>query len=494
MIKPDKRLLACADMVSGKGIVCDVGTDHAYLPVYLIQTGKCSKAIASDISANPLKFAEKNLIKQNMLDKIKLVKSDGLLSVEREGITDVIIAGMGAETICSIIENAEWLSDGINLILQPMTKASYLRKWLYRHKFRIVKETAVEDDRFIYTVINAVYSGVSSEIDDVSENIGKLDMNDKSGRLYALRQSEKFFKISDGMRKSGNMEKAEVYSDLARRIKFMAGTYEGKPMVTVNSVYEVLDRTAPFKYQEKWDNSGLLVGDGDSEVNKILISLDITNSVVDEACKKGADLIISHHPIIFHPLKSIDFNNPVCRLLQEFKSAICIHTPFDVAKGGINDILYDMLKKPLMLGDDCEIIEAVSNDGVTGYGKVCSCGLSDDVDEKEIAAVLKDVFKCTVVRYCEGSKYIRKIGFCSGAGGSFIDRVIEMGADAYITGDVKHDQWITAANSGLALFDCGHFHTETVALEYLKRVLKANFPNVTVEIAENNTDIVKYEF
>ncbi len=494
MIQPDKRLLACADMVSGKGIVCDVGTDHAYLPAYLIQTGKCRKAIASDISENPLKFAEKNLIKQGLLDKVLLVKSDGLVNIEHDGITDVIIAGMGAETICGIIKNAAWLEDDINLILQPMTKASYLRKWLYKNKFEIVKETAVQDNRFIYTVINAVYSGVSIEIDDVFENIGKIDLEDKYGKIYALSQAEKFFNISEGMRKSGNIEKAEFYSGLANKINLMIRNKGVNPVVTVNSVYEVLDRTAPFKYQEKWDNSGLLVGDGDSEVNKILISLDITNNVVDEACRKGSDLIISHHPIIFHPLKRIDFNNPVCRLLQEFKSAICIHTPFDVAKGGINDIIYDMLKKPLMLDDDAETIEIISDDGVTGYGKICSTKLNDDIDEKKIASILKYVFGCTLVRYCEGTHYIRRIAFCSGSGGSFLDKVIEMGADVYITGDVKHDQWITASNNGLALFDCGHYHTETIALGYIKRVLQANFPDVNVEIAESNTDPVKYEF
>lgn len=494
MIQPDKRLLVCADMISGNGTVCDIGTDHAYLPAYLIQSGKCRKAIASDISDGPLSFARQNLEKLGLADEIQLIKSDGLENIPPDGISDIIIAGMGAETICGIIQNVLWLENGVNLILQPMSKASYLRKWLYNNKFEINEERAVQDDRFIYTVMKVSYSGISVDIDEVTENIGRLDLKDEQAKIYALRQSEKFYKIADGMRKSGNIEKSEAYSDLANKIKLMIRMKGVKSMTTVNSIYEILDRTAPFKYQEKWDNSGLIVGDGDSEVNKILIALDITNSVVDEACRKGSDLIISHHPVIFHPLKTIDFNNPVCRLLQEFKSAICIHTPFDVAKGGINDIIYDMLKKPLMLEDDAESIEVVSNDGVTGYGKICSTMLSDDFDEKEIAAILKDVFNCTVVRYCEGTRYIRRVAFCSGAGGSFLDTVIGMNADVYITGDVKHDQWITARNNGLALFDCGHYHTETIALDYLKRVIQANFPDVKVEIAESNTDPVRYEF
>lgn len=494
MIQPDKRLLVCADFVSGKGTVCDVGTDHAYLPAYLAATGKCKKAVASDIGENPLKYARKNLEKMGMLDKVSLILSDGLKNIPSDDVSDVIIAGMGAETICGILADCEWIKNNVNLILQPMTKASFLRMWLWDNKFTIVNEAAVEDGKFVYTVIQAVYSGIKYEYDDTEIYTGRLDFSNLTAKKYALRQSEKFFRIAENLHKSGNTEQSVKYSDIASKIKFMTRIEGVNKVTTVNSIYDILDRTAPFRYQEKWDNSGLIVGDGDSEVNKILIALDITNSVVDEACRKGSDLIISHHPVIFHPLKKIDFNNPVCRLLQEFKSAICIHTPFDVAKGGINDILYDMLKKPLMLKDDAETIEAVSADGVAGYGKICSTVLGEDCDEKEIARILKDVFGCTVVRYCEGTRYIRRIAFCSGAGGSFLDKVIEMNADVYITGDVKHDQWITAANNGLALFDCGHYHTETVALEYLKRVIQANFPEIKVEIAESNTDPVCYEF
>ncbi len=494
MIQPDKRLLICAEMVSGKGKVCDVGTDHAYLPVYLVQKGICSNAIASDISDGPISFAKKHIEKYKLSDKIEVIKSDGLKNIPPENITDIIIAGMGAETICSIIENVKWLENGVNLILQPMTKEPLLRNWLCSNRFEIKEEKAVKDGKFIYAVIKAVYTGEKIKKDNVFSYIGKLDMKDETARAYALKQAEKFYRISDGMFKSGNIAKSEEYHSLAEKIKNKTRIKGVRKMTTVNSVYEVLDRTAPFRNQDKWDNSGLIVGDGDSEVNKILIALDISNSVVDEACRKGSDLIISHHPVIFHPLKKIDFNNPVCRLLQEFKSAICIHTPFDVSKGGINDIIYDLLKKPLMLEDDAETLEVTSSDGVTGYGKICSTMLDDSYDEKEIAQILKEIFGCTVVRYCEGTRYIRRVAFCSGAGGSMLDKVIEMNVDMYITGDIKHDQWITARNNGLALFDCGHYHTETIALEYLKRVIQANFPEVKVEIAESNTDPVSYVF
>ncbi len=494
MINLDKRLLVCAEMVSGSGIVCDVGTDHAYLPVYLVQNGKCEKAIASDIGENPLSFARKHIEKYHLSDKIKTVQSDGLKNINPDGLTDIIIAGMGAETICEILKNSEWIKSEVNLILQPMTKEPILRRWLLNNKFEIKSEMAVKDGKFIYTVIKAVYTKEDIQEDDTFEYIGKLDMTHDTSRLYALKQAEKFYKISDGMWKSGNIEKSKEYHSIAEKIKIKTRIKGVKKMTTVNSIYEVLDRTAPFKNQDKWDNSGLLVGDGDSEVNKVLIALDISNSVVDEACRKGSDLIISHHPVIFHPLKRIDFNNPVCRLLQEFKSAICTHTPFDVSKGGINDIIYDMLKKPLMLKDEVETLDITSADGVTGYGKICSTILDDCYDEKEIASILKGIFGCTVVRYCEGTRYIRRIAFCSGAGGSMLDKVIDMNVDMYITGDVKHDQWITARNNGIALFDCGHFHTETIALEYIKRVIQANFPEVKVEIAESNVDPVSYLF
>ena len=180
----DNRLLKCASLVSGKGIVCDVGTDHAYLPVYLLENGICTKAIAGDIADGPLEAASATVKKAGLEDKIDVVKSDGLKNISPEGITDVVMAGMGAETISEIIAAAPWLENSVNLVLQPMTKEPYLRKWLYENGYSIVKEEAVSDGDRIYTVINAVFDGFRMTVSDTFAETGMFDLSNEESLKY----------------------------------------------------------------------------------------------------------------------------------------------------------------------------------------------------------------------------------------------------------------------------------------------------------------------
>lgn len=258
-------------------------------------------------------------------------------------------------------------------------------------------------------------------------------------------------------------------------------------MITVNDIYNLLDEIAPFRLQDKWDNSGLLVGSPNKKVSKILVSLDITNAVVREAAEKGADLIISHHPVIFSPLKSVACESVVYNLIQNGISAICSHTPLDVAKGGMNDIIFGLLKDRLSLSDDWQILEPTSEN--TGYGRICTSLNPDGFTPTEMAQILKKVFKCRVVRFSDCERKIKKLAYCSGSGGSMAEMVLKSGADAFITGDIKHDVWITAQNGGLALFDCGHYHTEVIITDYLKEKISERF-DIPVEISESGKDFV----
>ncbi len=206
MIPVYGRLLACADFVSDNGIVCDVGTDHAYLVAHLISTGKCKAALAVDINDGPLLAARQTLEKYGIGDKVKVIKSDGLLSVSHDNITDVVIAGMGAELICDIISKAEWLKKGINLVIQSMTHVPYLRKWLYNNGYQITAEKAVRDENFFYAVMKVKYTGEFIEIDEVCQNIGFMDLKDKTARAYAFKQVERLEKAGYGIQKSnGNI-------------------------------------------------------------------------------------------------------------------------------------------------------------------------------------------------------------------------------------------------------------------------------------------------
>ena len=483
MITIDNRLKVCADMVSGNGIVCDVGTDHAYLPAYLIENNICDYAIASDINEGPLKFAQQTIIKYHIEDKIRLLKSDGLKNIPSENVSDVVIAGMGGETIAEIISGTQWLKSGVNLVLQPMTRAGYLRKWLYKNGFEIAEEKAVIQDRFIYTAIRAFYSGYKFNIGKVTEIAGRINIETDAGMKYCQNQLSKINNIAMGLSKAGKTADSQEYQRIAERLTAMM---EGK-MNLVSEIYTYIDSFAPFSTQEKWDNSGLLTGSMNKKVSKVLVTLDITNEVADEAAEIGAELIIAHHPVIFKPLYSLSENEPSCKLLQSGISAICVHTPYDVAEGGMSDILMELTGFEKTEG----ILEITGQNYKTyGFGTIGIASQEYQVDE--LAKKLKNVLGCTVVRYTDGGKPIKKAAFCTGSGGNLIIAALNQGADAYITSEVKHDQWLLAKQRGISVFDCGHFHTENIGMTRLCKMLAADFSNIEFVMSEVNKDPVKY--
>lgn len=483
MITIDNRLKVCADMVSGNGIVCDVGTDHAYLPAYLIENNICDYAIASDINEGPLKFAQQTLIKYHIEDKIRLLKSDGLKNIPSENVSDVVIAGMGGETIAEIISATQWLKSGVNLVLQPMTRAGYLRKWLYNNGFEIAEEKAVIQDRFIYTAIRAFYSGYKFNIGKVTEIAGRINIETDAGMKYCQNQLSKINNIAMGLSKAGKTEDSQEYQRIAERLTIMM---EGK-MNLVSEIYTYIDSFAPFSTQEKWDNSGLLTGSMNKKVSKVLVTLDITNEVADEAAEIGAELIIAHHPVIFKPLYSLSENEPSCKLLKSGISAICVHTPYDVAEGGMSDILMNLVGF-----EKSEGILEITGQRNKSYGFGTIGVASQEYQADELAKKLKNILGCTVVRYTDGGKPIKKAAFCTGSGGNLIEAALNQGADAYITSEVKHDQWLLAKQRGISVFDCGHFHTENIGMIRLCKMLAADFSNIEFVMSEVNKDPVKY--
>lgn len=480
----DKRLNLCAEFVKGDRI-CDIGTDHAYLVAELLSQGKCSTAVAADINEGPLAAARITLEKAGVLGKTDVILSDGLKNVPESGITDIVIAGMGGELISRILDACGWL-DGKNLILQPMTQTPYLVKWLYENGYEIVEQRAVVDGRFCYTVINAVKTNAeSASVTPLFEQIGKLDFTDEAAVAYAEKQAERLYSSGRSLRDSGRSPEAVKNIGLAAEIICASG---GKPMYTVKDIFAMMDKIAPMKNLHKGDNSGLLVGNPDAKVEKVLFALDITCDVVREAVEIGANVIVAHHPVIFHPLYALDDSNPACLAYKHGIACICFHSPLDMADNGINDCIFDMLNPVLKL-KKLETLEPIHPDG-RGYGFTCSVG--EEILPEDLGKLLKNIFGCTVVRYTNSGKKISRLAFCSGGAGGNLPLAIAQGADAYITGDVKHDQWITARNSGIALYDCGHFHTEDIAIPYLISCFKAAYAGLELVQATADTDPVDY--
>ena len=200
----DKRLLSCADFVRAGAVFADIGTDHGYLPIFLLKTGRIERAYLSDVNSGPLSSAERNAAAEELTDRCEFILTDGAAALSGKGITDYAICGMGGELIARIIEDAPHLKDGsVRLILQPMTKQEHLRRYLALAGFTIIKERFSHDSGKYYVTMVAEYCGESRElsfeeaelgleashVEDRIEYLGFLEGKRRAARI-ALRGKE----------------------------------------------------------------------------------------------------------------------------------------------------------------------------------------------------------------------------------------------------------------------------------------------------------------
>ena len=253
--------------------------------------------------------------------------------------------------------------------------------------------------------------------------------------------------------------------------------------MTVNDIYMFLEQIAPFKYQESYDNSGFLIGDKNAAITKICVCLDITLDVIAEAKKAGANLIISHHPVIFKAVKGINAKTPVYELIRNDINAVCAHTNFDVA------FMSDIMISKLGFEPSREIIEVTTPEG-SGFGKIVN--LPEFISADELALKCKNAFKSPVIKYINGGKFVSRVGVCPGAGGSAFGFAAEKNCHAFITGEVKHSLFVEAKNIGITLIDAGHFQTEISFCNFLKNKLCEQFPDSSVFVAESSANFCRY--
>ncbi|MGN1340029.1 MAG: Nif3-like dinuclear metal center hexameric protein [Oscillospiraceae bacterium] len=254
---------------------------------------------------------------------------------------------------------------------------------------------------------------------------------------------------------------------------------------TVGQVLEFLNTIAPLNTAESYDNVGLLAGSADEPVTGIATCLDITGEIVDEAVSKNANLIVSHHPVIFHPMKRIMADSPVYRLIRSDISAIAIHTNFDMSEGGVNDALMELLG-----WESSGVLEQTQPNGL-GMGAIADLPLG--FTAKTLAEHCKQNLDLESVKYCEGSdNAITRVGVCCGSGSDLLERAKALGCQALVTGDVKHSVWIEAHNLGMALIDAGHYGTEKNAPHRIAALLSRAFPEIPVFAAECEKEPCKY--
>lgn len=251
-------------------------------------------------------------------------------------------------------------------------------------------------------------------------------------------------------------------------------------MAQVKDIYNYIDSIAPFDTQMDFDNAGLLVGRGSASVEKILVALDITHEVIREAAQLGAQLIVAHHPVIFHPLKSVTDSDvtgeKVLLLAQQGIAAICAHTNLDAAQGGVNELLAEALG---LTG-----LEQLHQDGVDGQGRPYGIGrvgvLERDIPVDAFAACVKEKLNAAGVRYVDAGRPVRRVAVGGGSCGSMLHDAVAAGCDTFVTADVKYDVFLEAKALGINLLDAGHFATEDVVTQPLADKLQTAFAQVSV--------------
>lgn len=243
-------------------------------------------------------------------------------------------------------------------------------------------------------------------------------------------------------------------------------------MVKCQAVMDALEHIAPKHLAEEWDNPGLLVGALNQDVRKILVCLDVSDAVIEQAAGEGADMIVAHHPLIFRGLKNIRTDLPLGRRLQQLLkhdiAVAAVHTNLDIAEGGVNDVLAQAIGLSKLSAF------VITNQDV--HGAVASMGrigsLPAPLPVQEFAALVRDALPTEHVRLVEaGKRPVRKVALCGGSGAAFIRKAAFMGADAYVTGDVKYHEAQQAAELGMHVIDAGHFGTEFPAVEALAKRL-----------------------
>ena len=256
-------------------------------------------------------------------------------------------------------------------------------------------------------------------------------------------------------------------------------------MTTVREIESFLYSWAPRELAESWDNVGLLVGDPEAAVERVLVALDITPQVAEEALERGCQLIVAHHPVMncaWHPVQTVRADDRQGRtltaLLRGGVAAICMHTNLDAAEGGVNDILAEKLglTQPEMLTEE-------------KIGRIGT--LKCEIPLVEFTHSVIELLGCNGLRYVDAGRPVHRVAVGGGACGCYIPQAIAAGCDTFVTSDLKYNDFLDT--EGLNLIDAGHFPTENVVCPALRDRLAEAFPAVDVLCSTSHSrEIIQY--
>ena len=240
-----------------------------------------------------------------------------------------------------------------------------------------------------------------------------------------------------------------------------------------------IEEDFPKSLAVDWDNVGLLVGDEEAEIRKVLINLDVTDAAVERAVKEGADLILTHHPLLFRPLKTVTEQDFIAarvrKLIRNDINYYAMHTNFDIAGMADQNAVDLSLREPEVL----EELGTYEDGRAYGLGRIGL--LPEEMTLKELAGHVKDVMKLDAIRvYGDPERKVLRVGVSSGAGKSAVNDALRKLADVLITGDLDYHTAIDADARGLAMIDAGHYGTEFTYISFMEKYVKEKFPELDV--------------
>ena len=483
MIQLDERLGAIAALVleqmEGKMTpqAADIGCDHGQLTAYLLERHSSLRMLAGDVSAPSLEKAKKLMAARNLSDRVRFAVADGLGAIDVP-MDVIVMAGMGAETILRIISQGLKRIGDAALIVQSNVDLPMLRSGLAELGFAVEREVFCCAGGRHYVTMCA-RAAAAKALSEREQLLGSAvnGVADEAQRAYFAWQRS--VRVRE-MEKVAALHSANAQARMERNSRELGWMTEAMSMenCSVKEIERLIGEIAPYELAEEWDNVGLLVGCREDMVSRVLVALDLTQGVIDEAKALGAQMIVTHHPIMISARRRLTDDDREGRLILELARSgmahIAAHTNLDAAPGGVNDTLMKALGAKDIHGEGCVRVGALE-EGTT-FGALCERA------QRRLGGPVR--------AYGAADTAVKALGCCSGAGSDFIAQASALGADCFITGEVKHHHALDAVDAGVLVIEAGHFETENPVCEVLRNGLQnacdALKYNVTVFCSKGN--------